>query len=111
MSSNLTPILTPSLTENPGLDRWIKFQSDRSVRIAIGKVEIGQGVVTAIAQIAAEELNVPMDVIQMLPGDTEHGPDEQYTTSSLSIEVSGASVRLVCAEARMRMLRRDRRRG
>ncbi|MDP7545785.1 MAG: molybdopterin-dependent oxidoreductase [Alphaproteobacteria bacterium] len=99
MSSD-TPALPASLTVNPRLDRWIKFLDDETVRIATGKVEIGQGVVTALSQIAAEELDLPLDRVVMLPGDTDEGPDERYTSSSLSIMVGGASVRLVCAEAR-----------
>src|SRR3981081_1519672 len=100
------PTLPASLIENPRLDRWIRFQPDRTVRIATGKVEIGQGVVTAIGQIAADELDVPLDRIAVLSGDTTHGPDELYTTSSLSIEMSGGSVRLVCAEVRAKALER-----
>ena len=80
------PVLPASLIENPRLDRWIRFQPDRTVRIATGKVEIGQGAVTAIGQIAADELDVPFDRIKMLSGDTTEGPDELYTSSSLSIE-------------------------
>jgi CO/xanthine dehydrogenase Mo-binding subunit len=101
-----TPALPTSLVENPRLDRWIRFQPDRTVRIATGKVEIGQGVVTAIGQIAADELDVPFERIAVLSGDTAEGPDEMYTTSSLSVEVSGGSVRLVCAEVRAKALDR-----
>src|SRR5689334_15170367 len=101
-----TPVLPPSLIENPRLDRWIRFQPDRTVRIATGKVEIGQGVVTAIGQIAADELDIPLDRVAVLSGDTTSGPDELYTSSSLSIEVSGSSVRLVCAEVRAKALER-----
>jgi CO/xanthine dehydrogenase Mo-binding subunit len=100
------PALPASLVENPRLDRWIAFLPDRTVRIATGKVEIGQGVVTAIGQIAADELDVPLERIVVLSGDTDAGPDEMYTTSSLSIEVSGGSVRLVCAEVRAKALER-----
>ena len=92
--------LPASLTVNPRLDRWLKFQADETARVATGKVEIGQGVVTALSQIAAEELDLPLDRVVMLAGDTDAGPDERYTSSSLSIMVSGASIRLVCAEAR-----------
>ena len=100
------PALPTSLVDNPRLDRWIRFQPDRTVRIATGKVEIGQGVVTAIGQIAADELDVPLERIAVLSGDTTDGPDELYTTSSLSIEMSGGSVRLVCAEVRAKALER-----
>jgi CO/xanthine dehydrogenase Mo-binding subunit len=96
--------LPASLQVNPKFDRWIRFLPDETVRVATGKVEIGQGVVTAIAQIAAEELDLPLERVRMLSGDTDQGPDELYTSSSLSIMVSGASVRLVCAEARSLLL-------
>lgn len=101
-----TAPLPPSLLENTDLERWICFQTDHTVRIATGKVEIGQGIVTAIAQIAAEELDVALRAVNVLSGSTTHGPNEMYTTSSLSVEVSGASVRLVCAQVRARMLDR-----
>jgi CO/xanthine dehydrogenase Mo-binding subunit len=100
------PALPTSLVENPRLDRWIRFLPDRTVRIATGKVEIGQGVVTALGQIAADELDVPLDRVVVLSGDTAEGPDEMYTTSSLSIEMSGGSIRLVCAEVRAKALDR-----
>ncbi|MFO1159187.1 MAG: molybdopterin cofactor-binding domain-containing protein [Reyranellaceae bacterium] len=100
------PALPASLVDNPRLDRWIRFLPDRTVRIATGKVEMGQGVVTAIGQIAAEELDVPFQRVVMLSGDSDEGPDEQYTTSSLSVDVSGGSVRLVCAEVRAKALER-----
>jgi CO/xanthine dehydrogenase Mo-binding subunit len=100
------PTLPGSLVDNPRLDRWIHFNPDRTVRIASGKVEIGQGVVTALSQIAADELDVPLERVHLLSGDTDHGPDEMYTTSSLSIQMSGSSIRLVCAEVRAKALDR-----
>jgi CO/xanthine dehydrogenase Mo-binding subunit len=100
------PNLPTSLVDNPRLDRWIHFNPDRTVRVASGKVEIGQGVVTALSQIAADELDVPLDRVHLLSGDTDHGPDEMYTTSSLSIQMSGSSIRLVCAEVRAKALDR-----
>jgi nicotinate dehydrogenase subunit B len=100
------PNLPTSLVDNPRLDRWIRFNPDRTVRIATGKVEIGQGVVTALGQIAADELDVPLERVAVLSGDSDEGPDEMYTTSSLSIEMSGGSIRLVCAEVRAKALDR-----
>jgi CO/xanthine dehydrogenase Mo-binding subunit len=100
------PNLPASLIDNPRLDRWIRFNPDRTVRVASGKVEIGQGVVTALSQIAADELDLPLDRVHLLSGDTDHGPDEMYTTSSLSIMMSGSSIRLVCAEVRAKALDR-----
>lgn len=102
-----TTPLPQSVINNPRPDRWIYFDpQDRSVRLAVGKVEIGQGVLTALAQIAAEELDIDFNCIRVISGDTERAPDEGSTSSSLSIEVSGASVRLISAEVRGRILDR-----
>jgi CO/xanthine dehydrogenase Mo-binding subunit len=92
--------LPKSLADNPMLDRWLHFRPDGRLRVAVGKVELGQGITTALAQIAADELDVPLARIDMLSGDTEQAPDEGSTSSSQSIEVGGASLRLACAEAR-----------
>ena len=95
-----------SVVNNPRPDRWLRFDTDRTVHLSVGKVEIGQGVLTALVQIAAEELDVPPSAIRVLSGDTDRAPDEGSTSSSLSIEVSGASVRLISAEVRARFLDR-----
>jgi nicotinate dehydrogenase subunit B len=96
----MTAPLTQSLTDNPRLDRWVGFESDRTVRISTGKVELGQGVLTALVQIAAEELDVPPARIRLVSGVTAQSPNEGYTAGSRSIEESGGSIRLVCAEVR-----------
>lgn len=101
-----TITLPASVINNPRPDRWIRFEPARNVRLSVGKVEIGQGVLTALAQIAAEELDVGLDRIRVVSGDTDDAPDEGSTSSSLSIEVSGASVRLIAAEVRARVLDR-----
>ena len=91
--------LPKSLADNRRLGRWLDFAGGR-VRVSVGKVEIGQGISTALAQIAAEELDVALDRLDWRAGDTQLAPDEGSTSSSLSIEVGGASLRLVCAEVR-----------
>lgn len=95
-----------SIVNNRRLEKWLQFRPDRRVRLAVGKVEIGQGVLTALSQIAAEELDVALERIDILSGDTADAPDEGSTSSSQSIEVSGRSVRLVSAELRARVLGR-----
>jgi CO/xanthine dehydrogenase Mo-binding subunit len=95
-----------SIVNNRRMDRWLRFQPDRTVKLAVGKVEIGQGVLIALSQIAAEELDVAIDRIDILSGDTADAPDEGSTSSSQSIEMSGRSVRLVSAELRARVLGR-----
>lgn len=92
--------LPGSLQDNPQLDRWIVFEADGRVRLSVGKVEIGQGILTALAQVAAEELDVELSRLRVVSGDTDATPDEGYTVGSMSIEVSGMSVGLVCAEVR-----------
>ena len=92
--------LPQSLKTTPRLDRWVRFNADRTVTVFSGKVELGQGIETAIAQIAADELDVVLERLSLVAGDTSQSPDEWYTAGSQSIEVGGMAVRLACAEVR-----------
>ena len=102
----MSDTLPLSILNNRRMDKWLGFQPDRTVKLAVGKVEIGQGVLIALSQIAAEELDVDVDRIAILSGDTADAPDEGSTSSSQSIEVSGRSVRLISAELRARIVGR-----
>jgi CO/xanthine dehydrogenase Mo-binding subunit len=93
-------VIPANLAANPRLDRWVGFESPGVVRIAVGKVEYGQGALTGLAQIAAEELDVAMDRIDMVNPATDRSPDEGLTVGSMSIETSGAAIRAACAETR-----------
>ena len=106
----MSDTLPLSIQNNRRMSKWLAFQPDRTVRLAVGKVEIGQGVLTALTQIAAEELDVAMDRFTIVSGDTRNAPDEGSTSSSQSIEMSGRSVRLVTAELRARIIERLARR-
>jgi nicotinate dehydrogenase subunit B len=106
----MSDTLPLSIQNNRRMEKWLRFEPDRTVRLAVGKVELGQGNVTALAQIAADELDVDLERIAVLSGDTDDAPDEGQTTGSQSIEVSGRSVRLVSAELRARVLDRLARR-
>ncbi|TMH91933.1 MAG: xanthine dehydrogenase family protein molybdopterin-binding subunit [Betaproteobacteria bacterium] len=79
---------------------------DGTVSIYSGKVEIGQGILTALAQIAAEELGIAVERIRMVPADTALSPDEGVTSGSLSIQDSGVALRRACAQARTLLLER-----
>jgi nicotinate dehydrogenase subunit B len=92
--------LPGSLANNRMLDAWLRINADGSATIFTGKVELGQGISTALAQIAAEELDLPLARITMISGDTAQTPDEGHTSGSQSIEYGGTAVRLACAEAR-----------
>ena len=92
--------LPGSLQTNPRLSHWLRFRSDGIVEVSSGKVEIGQGILTAIAQIVADELDVDLARVRMLPASTARSPNEGVTSGSLSIEQSGSALRFACAEAR-----------
>jgi CO/xanthine dehydrogenase Mo-binding subunit len=78
----------------------VKFAVAGRVAISPGKVEIGQGIVTALAQIAADELDVDISRIDMVRASTAASPNEGVTSGSLSIQQSGRALRRVCAEVR-----------
>ena len=95
-----------SLEKNPRLSQWLHVHRDGTVSIYSGKVEIGQGILTALAQIAAEELGIAVERIRMVPADTALSPDEGVTSGSLSIQDSGVALRRACAQARTLLLER-----
>jgi CO/xanthine dehydrogenase Mo-binding subunit len=70
------------------------------VKVSPGKVEIGQGIVTALAQIAADELDVDIGRVQMVRASTSVSPNEGVTSGSLSVQQSGRAIRHACAEIR-----------
>src|SRR5206468_311410 len=88
------------LAANPELSRWVAFEPDGRARIAFGRMEYGQGAVTALAQLAAEELDVPFARLRVVPPATGEVPDEGLTVGSMSIEVSGPAIRAACAQVR-----------
>jgi nicotinate dehydrogenase subunit B len=96
--------LPGSLNGNRMLDAWIRIAADGSATVCTGKVELGQGAVTALAQIAAEELDLPLAHLHMISGDTEKTPNEGFTSGSQSIEYSGVALRLAGAQVRAILL-------
>src|SRR5580704_687426 len=92
--------LPPSLAANPRLGDWLRVRPAGVVDVRSGKVELGQGVLTALAQVAAEELDLDVARVRMVAAVTGISPNEGYTSGSMSIQYSGAALRVVCAEAR-----------
>ena len=86
------------------LDDWIAIEQDGTITAFSGKVEVGTGVRTALAQIVAEELDVPFERVHMVMGDTARTPNEGYTAGSMTIRGSGTALRRAAAEARHAML-------
>jgi nicotinate dehydrogenase subunit B len=96
--------LPADLAANPVLARWVDFSQDGQVTVSVGKVEYGQGIWTALAQIAAEELQVALDRVRVAPVSTVSSPDEGVTAGSLSVQDSGSALRQACAQARSLLL-------
>jgi CO/xanthine dehydrogenase Mo-binding subunit len=93
-------VIPPSLQRNPDLDTWLRIEPGGAVTVFTGKVELGQGILTALAQIAAEELDLPLARIKMISGDTGQTPNEGQTAGSQSVENSGTALRMAGAEVR-----------
>jgi nicotinate dehydrogenase subunit B len=99
--SQAAPARLPgSLNANRMLNAWLRIDPDGSVTIFTGKIELGQGIGTALTQIAADELDVDLKRINIVHGDTSLTPNEGQTAGSQSVQDSGTAVRFACAEAR-----------
>lgn len=96
--------LPGSMQTNRNISAWIRINSDKTVTLLIGKVELGQGILTAAAQICADELDVDFERIALISGDTLLTPNEGTTAGSFSMPQCGPAVRQASAEARKIML-------
>jgi CO/xanthine dehydrogenase Mo-binding subunit len=96
--------LPESLKRHPNINAWLEVLANGQVRIFTGKLELGQGISTAIAQVAAEELDLPIESVDVVLADTARTPDEGYTVGSGSIEQSAMAVRFAAAAARHKLL-------
>ncbi len=98
--------LPGSLDTNRRLDRWLRINADGTVTVTPGKVEIGQGILTALVQMVAEELDISASRIRLVPASTALSPNEGITSGSRSIQEGGLALRHVAAEARDLLLAR-----
>jgi nicotinate dehydrogenase subunit B len=87
------------------LDSWMAIAKDGSVTVFTGKVELGTGVVTALAQVVAEELDVRFDKVYMDSGDTDKAVDQGVTAAARTIERGGVQLRQASAAARQELLK------
>lgn len=94
------PALPGSLNETPYLDAWIRIDADGTISVFTGKAELGQGIKTAIVQVAAEELEVAPESIHLITADTSLTPNEGYTAGSRSVSDSATAVRNAAAQVR-----------
>lgn len=95
-----------SLDSAPNVDNWFTFKENGKVRMVSGKVEIGQGINTAFMQIAAEELDINPERIEISAGNTQDKLDGGCTSGSQSMQTEGISLRKAASAARMVMLER-----
>ena len=78
--------LPGSLNGNRMLSAWLRIEPSGAVTFFTGKIELGQGIGTALSQIAADELDVDLARIDVVSGDTARTPNEGQTAGSLSVE-------------------------
>ena len=86
------------------VNAWLEILEDGNIRVLSGKVELGQGIRTAIQQVAAEELDMDLEKVLVHLAETGRTPNEGYTGASASIQNSAMSVRYAAATARQELL-------
>lgn len=99
------PDLPAMIRRNPQLNAWVRIAPDGKVTVCTGRVEIGQGCLTAMRQIAAEELELAPEKIALISGDTSETPDEGVTSGSFAIKLGGAALAHACADARATLIK------
>ena len=94
------PALPGSLKKAPMLDSWIRIDADGTITVFTGKAELGQGIKTALIQVAAEELVVEPRAIKLVTADTARTPDEGYTAGSQSMQDSATAIMNAASQVR-----------
>jgi CO/xanthine dehydrogenase Mo-binding subunit len=92
--------LPGSLKESPFVDSWIRIAADGSITVFSGKAELGQGIKTALLQVAAEQLDVPFGALKLVTADTSQTANEGFTAGSHSMQDSGTAILHAAAQAR-----------
>jgi nicotinate dehydrogenase subunit B len=95
------PALPGDLDKFPLLDSWIRIDADGHITAFTGKAELGQGLKTALIQVAADELAVPPASIELITADTARTPDEGVTAGSHSMQDSGTAILNAAANVRV----------
>lgn len=95
------PDAEPEVTS---LDSWLAVASDGTVTVFTSKVDLGTGVLTALSQVVAEELDVPFDRIHMKTGDTGNTIDQSQTSGSRTLHKAGPQLRQAAAAGRRALL-------
>src|SRR5258706_2479459 len=96
----VAPQLPGSLKKSPFLDSWVRVRAGNSITVLTGKVELGQGIKTALLQVAAEELCVDLHALKLITADTALTANEEYTSGSQSMQDRGTAIRNAAAQTR-----------
>jgi len=94
----------PAKVDPSQLDSWLRIGADGSVTASVGKIEAGMGVGTSFAQIVAEELDVPVERVTIVMGDTAATVDQRGTGSSNGVMQGGSALRKAGAQGRAALL-------
>src|SRR5688572_4187903 len=94
------PVLPGSLKVAPLLDSWIRIDAKGAITVFTGKAELGQGIKTALIQVAAEELVVDPRSIEIVTADTGRTANEGYTAGSQSMQDSATAIMHAAAQVR-----------
>ncbi len=99
------PYDNPDYLDPRALDSWVAVRQDGGVTVFTGKVDLGTGIETALAQIAADELDVPFERVHMTMGDTAKTVDQGRTAGSQTMPRTAPQLRQACAAARQQLLK------
>ncbi|HME43065.1 MAG TPA: molybdopterin cofactor-binding domain-containing protein [Syntrophorhabdales bacterium] len=93
-----------SIVDPSKLGSWLAIGQDNSVTLFFGKVDVGQGLFTAFRQLVADELDIPMERVKVVVGDTAVTVDQVGASGSTGLALGSPPVRVACAEARLVLL-------
>src|SRR6202790_1025696 len=95
----------PKTIPDDRVDSWLAVKADGGITCFTGRVDLGTGIRTALAQIVADELDVDLDRITMVMGDTARTPDQGTTSGSTTIQKEAIPIRHAAADARQMLLK------
>jgi CO/xanthine dehydrogenase Mo-binding subunit len=98
------PRLPGDLQTNRKLSAWLRINANQTVTLLVGKVELGQGILTAVSQICADELDIDIKRVHIISGDTALVPNEGVTAGSFSMPYCATAVQSASAEVRAILL-------
>jgi len=99
-----SPGTWPATIDPASIDSWLRVAADGSVTASVGKIEAGMGIGTAFAQVVAEELDVPIERVTIVMGDTATTVDQRGTGGSNGIMDGGSALKRAAAEGRAALL-------